>query len=46
MRGYLTKRDWRHGRPDHGWWVELLKDGERVAYNISLDEWRSRQSRR
>jgi hypothetical protein len=33
MRGYSTKWDWRHGRPDHGWWVELLKDGERVAYN-------------
>jgi hypothetical protein len=31
MIGYSTKLDW-HGGPDHGWWVELLKDGERVAY--------------
>jgi hypothetical protein len=34
---YSTKLDW-HGGPEHGWWVELLKDGERVAY-MSLDEW-------
>jgi hypothetical protein len=39
MMGYSTKLDW-HGEPDHGWWVELLKDGERVAY-MSLDEWGS-----
>jgi len=39
MAGYSTKLDW-HGGPDHGWWVELLKDGERVAY-MSLDEWKS-----
>ena len=39
MRGYSTKLDW-HGGPDHGLWVELLKDGERVAY-MSLDEWKS-----
>ena len=31
--------DW-HGGPDHGRWVELLKDGERVAY-MSLDAWKS-----
>jgi hypothetical protein len=36
MIGYSTKLDWRGG-PDHGWWVELLKDGERVAH-MSLDE--------
>ena len=34
---YSTKLDW-HGGPDHRWGVELLKDGERVAY-MSLDEW-------
>jgi hypothetical protein len=39
MGGYSTKLDWRGG-PDHGWWVELLKEGERVAY-MSLDEWKS-----
>ena len=39
MEGYSTKLDW-HGGPDHGWWVELLKDGERFAY-MSLDEWKS-----
>jgi hypothetical protein len=39
MRGYSTKLDW-HGGPDHGRWVELLKDGVRVAY-MSLDEWKS-----
>ena len=37
MEGYSTKLDWRCG-PDHEWWVELLKDGVRVAY-MSLDEW-------
>ena len=37
MEGYSTKLDWRNG-PDHEWWVELLKDGVRVAY-MSLDEW-------
>jgi hypothetical protein len=36
---YSTKLDWRGG-PDNGWWVELLKDGERIAY-MSLDEWGS-----
>ena len=36
MIGYSTKLDW-HGGPDDGWWVELLKDGERVAY-MSLDD--------
>jgi hypothetical protein len=36
---YSTKLDWRGG-PDYGWWVELLKDGERIAY-MSLDEWGS-----
>jgi hypothetical protein len=39
MEGYSTKFDWRGG-PDHGWWVELLKEGVRVAY-MSLDEWKS-----
>ena len=39
MRGYSTKLQW-HGGPDHGWWVELLRDGERVA-SMSLDEWKS-----
>jgi len=39
MGGYSTKSDW-HGGPDRGWWVELLKDGERVAY-MSLDEWKA-----
>ena len=39
MSGYSTKLDW-HGGPDHGWWVELLKHGVRVAY-MSLDEWKS-----
>src|ERR1700722_3273142 len=39
MRGYSTKLKW-HGGPDHGWWVELLRDGERVA-SMSLDEWKS-----
>ncbi len=39
MIGYSTKLDW-HGGPDHGWWVELLKDRERIAY-MSLDEWGS-----
>ena len=39
MEGYSTKLDWRGG-PDHGWWVELLKDRVRVAY-MSLDEWGS-----
>jgi hypothetical protein len=39
MRGYSTRLDWRDG-PDHGWWVELLKDGGRVAY-MSLGEWKS-----
>ena len=29
MRGYSTKLQW-HGGPDHGWWVELLRDGERI----------------
>jgi len=33
------KLDWQGG-PDHGWWVELLRDGERVA-SMSLDEWKS-----
>jgi hypothetical protein len=37
MEGYSTKLDWRSG-PDHEWWLELLKDGVRVAY-MSLDEW-------
>jgi hypothetical protein len=41
MRGYSTSG---HGGPDHGWWVELLKDGARR--HISLDEWSSRQTRR
>ena len=31
--------DWHDG-PDHAWWVELLKDGVRVAY-MSLNEWKS-----
>jgi hypothetical protein len=35
--GYSTNLDW-HGGPNHGWWVELLKDGERVVY-MSLEEW-------
>ena len=39
IEGYSTRLDWRGG-PDHGWWVELLKDGERIAY-MSLDEWKS-----
>jgi hypothetical protein len=39
MRSYSTKLE-RHGGPDHGWWVELLRDGERIAYT-SLDEWKS-----
>ncbi len=39
MEGYSTRLDWRGG-PDHGWWVELLKEGVRVAY-MSLDEWKS-----
>jgi hypothetical protein len=39
MEGYSTKLDWRGG-PDYGWWVELLKEGVRVAY-MSLDEWNS-----
>ncbi len=39
MEGYLTKLDWRGG-PDHGWWIELLKEGVRVA-QMSLDEWKS-----
>ena len=39
MIGYSTNLDWRGG-PDHGWRVELLKDGERVAC-MSLDEWKS-----
>jgi hypothetical protein len=30
MGGNSTKLDW-HGEPDHGWWVELLEDGGRVA---------------
>jgi hypothetical protein len=37
MIGYSTKLNWQGG-PDHGWWVELLKDGERVAY-MSIEEW-------
>jgi len=36
---YSTKLVW-HGGPDHGWWVELLKDGVRVAY-MSMTEWTS-----
>ena len=39
MEGYSTRLDW-HGGPDHGWWVELLKDGARVAY-MSLNEWKT-----
>jgi hypothetical protein len=39
MEGYSTKLHWRGG-PYHGWWVELLKDGERIAY-MSLAEWKS-----
>ena len=39
MRGYSTKLDW-HGGPDQGWWVELLKEGVRVAY-MSRGEWKS-----
>ena len=39
MIGYSTKLDWRGGS-DHGWWVELLKGGVRVAY-MSLNEWKS-----
>jgi hypothetical protein len=39
VMSYSTKLVWLGG-PDHGWWVELLKDGERVAY-MSLDEWGS-----
>jgi hypothetical protein len=35
MEGYLTKLDWPGG-PNHGWWVELLKEGVRVAY-MSLE---------
>ena len=30
MIGYSTNLDWRGG-PDHGWRVELLKDGQIVA---------------
>jgi hypothetical protein len=36
MASYSTKLVWQGG-PDHGWWVELLKDGERVAY-MSMSE--------
>jgi hypothetical protein len=39
MEGYSTRLDWRGG-PNHGWCVELLKEGVRVAY-MSLDEWKS-----
>jgi hypothetical protein len=31
MEGDSARLD-SHGGPDHGWWVELLRDGERVAY--------------
>ncbi len=31
MIGYSTVLDW-HGGADHGWWVELIKDGEQIAY--------------
>ena len=36
---HSMKLDW-HGGPDDGWWVALLKDGERVAF-MSLDEWKA-----
>jgi hypothetical protein len=39
LEGYSTKLDW-HGEPDHRWWVELLKDGVRLAH-MSPDEWKS-----
>jgi hypothetical protein len=39
MEGYSRKLDWRGG-PDHGWRVELLREGVRVAY-MSVDEWKS-----
>jgi hypothetical protein len=34
-----TKLEWRPGR-DRGWWVELINEGERIAY-MSLDDWAS-----
>jgi hypothetical protein len=39
MEGYSRKLDWRGG-PDHGWRVELLREGVCVAY-MSVDEWKS-----
>jgi hypothetical protein len=36
---YSTKMDWQSDG-NGSWWVELRKNGERVAY-LSLDEWKA-----